>query len=79
MADPTWGLCTYRGADGTDALGALRYGDGAVVAVPGPGYRGLIAAMAEWDELEQRLAGWDPAGLPAVPDAALLAPLRDPP
>ena len=78
MANPSWGLCTYRVADGADALGALRHADGAVVAVPGPGYRGLIAAVAEWDELEQRLAGWDPADLPAVPDAVLLAPLRYP-
>jgi 2-keto-4-pentenoate hydratase/2-oxohepta-3-ene-1,7-dioic acid hydratase in catechol pathway len=78
MANPSWGLCTYRVA-GTDALGALRHADGAVVAVPGPGYRGLIAAMAEFDELEQRLAAWDPTDLPAVPDAVLLAPLRYPP
>jgi len=77
MADPSWGLCTYRVAD-TETLGALRHADGAVVAVPGPGYPGLIAAVAERDELEQRLAGWDPAELPAVPDAVLLAPLRYP-
>ena len=79
MANPGWGLCTYRGADGADALGALRHADGAVVAVPGPRHRGLIAAMAEFDELEQRLAAWDPTDLPAVPDAVLLAPLRYPP
>ncbi|MDT7575458.1 MAG: hypothetical protein QOH17_1791, partial [Pseudonocardiales bacterium] len=28
MADPGWGLCTYRGADRADALGALRHADG---------------------------------------------------
>ena len=55
MANPGWGLCTYRGADGADALGALRHADGAVVAVPGPRHRGLIAAMAEFEEMLRRI------------------------
>jgi 2-keto-4-pentenoate hydratase/2-oxohepta-3-ene-1,7-dioic acid hydratase in catechol pathway len=79
MANPSWGFCTYRVADGADALGALRHSDGAVVAVPGPRYRGLIDAMADWDGLELRLRHWDPSDLPAVPDAEVLAPLRYPP
>jgi 2-keto-4-pentenoate hydratase/2-oxohepta-3-ene-1,7-dioic acid hydratase in catechol pathway len=78
MADPGWGLCTYRGADGVDALGALRHADGAVVAAPG-GHRGLIAALADWDAVERELLGFDPHDLPAVADAEILAPLRFPP
>lgn len=81
MTDAGWGLCTYRdttSTDGVDALGALRHSDGAVVAVPGPPYRGLMDAMAQWDALEQRLRDWDPAGLPALADVTLLAPLRFP-
>ena len=78
MADPGWGLCTYRLADGADALGALRHADGSVVAVPGH-HRGLIAAIADWDGLERRLRHWDPADLPAVAGAEVLAPLRFPP
>jgi 2-keto-4-pentenoate hydratase/2-oxohepta-3-ene-1,7-dioic acid hydratase in catechol pathway len=78
MAEPGWGLCTYRGDDGDDALGALRHADGAVVAVPG-GHRGLIAAVADWDGLERELLGFDPADLPSVAEAEILAPLRYPP
>jgi 2-keto-4-pentenoate hydratase/2-oxohepta-3-ene-1,7-dioic acid hydratase in catechol pathway len=78
MADPGWGLCTYLGVDGVDALGALRHVDGSVVAVPG-GHRGLIAAMAHWDGLERELLGFDPTDLPAVADVEILAPLRFPP
>ena len=40
MAEPGLGLCTYRGANGADALGALRHADGGVVAVPGPATAG---------------------------------------
>ncbi len=78
MAAPGWGLCTYRAADGADALGALRRADGAVVAVPGH-HRGLVDAIADWDELATRLRRWDPDGLPAVDGAQVLAPLRYPP
>lgn len=73
-----WGLCTYRIGAGADTLGALRHADGAVVAVPGPTEGGLIAALQRGDDLAGRLAGWDPAGLDAVHDAVLLAPLRYP-
>ena len=73
-----WGLCTYRIGAGADTLGALRHTDGAVVAVPGPTEGGLIAALQRGDDLAGRLAGWDPAGLDAVRDAVLLAPLRYP-
>lgn len=73
-----WGLCTYRIGAGADTLGALRHDDGAVVAVPGAGEGGLIAALQRGDDLAGRLAGWDPEGLDVVPDAVLLAPLRYP-
>lgn len=73
-----WGLCTYRTGAGADTLGALRHSDGAVVAVPEAGEGGLIAALQCGDDLADRLAGWDPAGLDAVRDAVLLAPLRYP-
>ena len=73
-----WGLCTYRIGAGVDTLGALRHDDRAVVAVPGAGEGGLIAALQRGDDLAGRLAGWDPEGLDAVPGAVLLAPLRYP-
>jgi 2-keto-4-pentenoate hydratase/2-oxohepta-3-ene-1,7-dioic acid hydratase in catechol pathway len=73
-----WGLGTYRVGSGPDLLGAVRFADNSVVAVPGPAFAGLIAAMPHWAELTRTLAGWDPAGLPAVEGAHLLTPLRYP-
>lgn len=73
-----WGLVTFREGHDAERAGALR-GDGAVVELPGGmGAHGLIELLERWAEVSDDLRGWDPSGQDAVPDAALLAPLRYP-
>ena len=77
MREAEWSLVTYHEGDPAKAQVGVQVG-GAVRAVPALAGLRMLDVLDDWDALTPTLRSLQPAALPDVPGAALLAPVRYP-